>query len=500
MLQSTFLKYYNRKSTSTKTGKDNATVTGSLHSMANSSLSANEDMSACFSPTRNDYVYKRRRKHENYVTPFTEKIAVGSTKIGGSCPIFINSSEQLSLVEQRCEHLDSRFEGETERFKASIMPVESCKRDIYPWNPDTILSPQINDSTNVNTCSKSDSFNRISTAVEKERFSCTVRKSALEYYTSANDSCSSSKSNVEHGLSFAKTEGDDTAECSSSDIVSSELLQVGPLKREPSVLTRSCSSVDIVGVDGEISCSICCKICGLLDSSLKMLICDLCEEAFHLACCNPQVKEIPLDEWYCRFCMKKKPKPLLQTITPGKSLNIMSGTTESRKRALQNEFGPIMFMLKDTEPYTTGVRIGKAFQADVPDWSAPISEDSDKFGEALDLDPSDSISLNVWNSNQSSTRSSIGNWLQCREIIENGGSNDGVICGKWRRAPLFEVQTDDWDCSCAVVWDPIHADCAVPQELGTDEVMMHLKYIELLRPKLAARKLNLNRTRIGGCD
>lgn len=31
------------------------------------------------------------------------------------------------------------------------------------------------------------------------------------------------------------------------------------------------------------------------------------------------------------------------------------------------------------------------------------------------------------------------------------------------RAPLFEVQTDDWDCSCAVVWDPIHADCAVPQ-------------------------------------
>lgn len=31
------------------------------------------------------------------------------------------------------------------------------------------------------------------------------------------------------------------------------------------------------------------------------------------------------------------------------------------------------------------------------------------------------------------------------------------------RAPLYVVQTDDWDCSCSILWDPIHADCAVPQ-------------------------------------
>jgi len=31
------------------------------------------------------------------------------------------------------------------------------------------------------------------------------------------------------------------------------------------------------------------------------------------------------------------------------------------------------------------------------------------------------------------------------------------------RAPFFEVQTDVWECFCAIHWDPSHADCAVPQ-------------------------------------
>ena len=95
-------------------------------------------------------------------------------------------------------------------------------------------------------------------------------------------------------------------------------------------------------------------------------------------------------------------------------------------------------------------------------------------------------------------KTSIGNWIQCREVLDTG-----VACGKWRRytlhskwllflysydcayttmlthnvtyvyafftawtfgrAPLFVVQSSNWDCSCSVIWDPIHADCAVPQ-------------------------------------
>ncbi|GJN39021.1 hypothetical protein PR202_gb28114 [Eleusine coracana subsp. coracana] len=60
----------------------------------------------------------------------------------------------------------------------------------------------------------------------------------------------------------------------------------------------------------------------------------------------------------------------------------------------------------------------------------------------------------------------------------------GTLC----RAPLFVVQSSNWDCSCSVIWDPIHADCAVPQELETDEVLKQLKYIT------SALTQNLNQT------
>ncbi|KAG6735793.1 hypothetical protein POTOM_061541 [Populus tomentosa] len=44
----------------------------------------------------------------------------------------------------------------------------------------------------------------------------------------------------------------------------------------------------------------------------------------------------------------------------------------------------------------------------------------------------------------------------------------------------FEVQTAVWECFCCVFWDPIHADCAAPQELETDEVMKQIKYIQMV--------------------
>ncbi|KAH9329819.1 hypothetical protein KI387_001927, partial [Taxus chinensis] len=80
---------------------------------------------------------------------------------------------------------------------------------------------------------------------------------------------------------------------------------------------------------------------------------------------------------------------------------------------------------------------------------------------------------------------SMGNWLQCQNVICVDGARSigekvkDVTCGKWRRAPLSQVQNDEWDCSCAVVWDPVHADCAVPQELKTEDIMRHLKATEM---------------------
>jgi len=85
-------------------------------------------------------------------------------------------------------------------------------------------------------------------------------------------------------------------------------------------------------------------------------------------------------------------------------------------------------------------------------------------------------------SNQS--QSSIGNWIQCRETLNPGDSDKQVVCGKWRRAPLYVVQTDDWDCFSCLLWDPAHADCAVPQELKTSDVLKQLKFVNTLKNQL----------------
>nr|CAB3470715.1 unnamed protein product [Digitaria exilis] len=137
-------------------------------------------------------------------------------------------------------------------------------------------------------------------------------------------------------------------------------------------------------------------------------------------------------------------------------------------------------MLVDAESYESEVRIGSKFQADIPEWSGPILSNRDQFTEPTELDPSETTVMGCLQRFKD-TKNSFGNWIQCREVLDMG-----VVCGKWRRAPLFIVQSSDWDCSCSVVWDPIHADCAVPQELETDEVLEQLKYINkpLLWPNI----------------
>ncbi|XP_077216446.1 uncharacterized protein LOC143851013 isoform X2 [Tasmannia lanceolata] len=436
---------------------------------------------------RNDSVYRRRKLHKNSVPLFQAQKWLYSHFL--SC----QSSEYLSESEQKHDQSYSQIKGEIDVVRAPVMPVEVCNRDLLdngntsiyiqhcPQNCEDVFSTQINIPRSLEDVSKPDFINECSVR-EEQKFpvssisNSNVQKSTLESYSSANDRRSSSISNMDHGSVFFKSDSDDTAECSSSDIVATELFGKRPSKKELSVSTRARASVNIPAINGD-ACQQ-CKICGLSENPLKMLICDLCEEAFHLSCCKPRVKEVPIDEWYCQPCMKKKPKPLLG-ITTEKSSNIMSENSEYRKKTFRGESSLVSFMLKDEEPYTSGVRIGKAFQAEVPDWSDPIPNDTDNFGEALEMDPSEYASLDGWNSNQSCTDNSIGNWLQCREVIYgNIGDDEGIICGKWRRAPLFEVQTDDWDCSCCVLWDPIHSDCDVPQELGTDEVMMHLKYVQ----------------------
>lgn len=126
-------------------------------------------------------------------------------------------------------------------------------------------------------------------------------------------------------------------------------------------LHKPCSA-QILGTDslgGDIQS---CKLCGHSENIANMLLCDRCEEAFHVSCCKPRVV-LPIDEWFCPPCLK-----MSQNSSFIKSPSIGSGIGSCKF-----ELGPIAVMLKYPEPYTSKVRLGEAFQAQVPEWCDQIN-------------------------------------------------------------------------------------------------------------------------------
>lgn len=346
--------------------------------------------------------------------------------------------------------------------------------------------------------------------VEKEAFNTSSesdngRFGAETDLCCVNDSYSSSKSNMELRSTPLRTEADENGECSSSTALVVEGLHDNLSERDICIsILRSqwladglwpfkVQSFNELGVTtASCSCIRTCKVCKIQERSLEMLICDECDDAFHLSCCNPRVRKIPFDEWFCYFCLKKK-RIILNKITTD-NMRYNSGEVSRSEGAIsEEEFSLIEKMLIGIGPYKPGVRIGQEFQADVPDWSGPSLDEVYVIDEPAEIDPSEFVCSHGQNGSNLFRINSIGNWVQCRQVIEGiGGDVDGTICGKWRRAPLFEVQTDDWECFRSVLWDPAHADCAVPQELETDQVLKQLKYIEMLRPRLTAKKRKLD--------
>lgn len=51
-------------------------------------------------------------------------------------------------------------------------------------------------------------------------------------------------------------------------------------------------------------CKYCaCSVCGSKDNPDKLLLCDECDQAFHLYCLSPKLSKVPEeDDWYCKDC------------------------------------------------------------------------------------------------------------------------------------------------------------------------------------------------------
>lgn len=191
-----------------------------------------------------------------------------------------------------------------------------------------------------------------------------------------DDSCSSSKLNLDLISVSVRTDGDDTGESSSSGGLVSESLRENMSERDICIsIIRSHGLVEIASPrqdsisadDGAMAsdqdCLRTCKVCGCSETSCKMLICDQCDDAFHTSCCIPRIKRLPTDEWFCYSCLKKKRK-LLKENSSNAAANVSN----------EDKFGPIANMLKDNKPLKSSVRVGPDYQAEVPDWAGPVIE------------------------------------------------------------------------------------------------------------------------------
>ncbi|KAL6560171.1 hypothetical protein OROHE_006409 [Orobanche hederae] len=417
------------------------------------------------------FVYQRRGQHRKSLA-ITQSVVADPSE---GCQSVIISSESPSMTAK--EHKISFLECVKEVLKSPaghMVETESNAR----------AKPEFNE------CQDDDD----------DKASISGMDGVLDVYC-VNDNCSSSKSNLEPNSVALKIYTDESGECSSSgaliaekvpDELSERDIRILILKNQGLLDRARTGSTD---ASSHNYCSKPCKVCARWDSTSNMLICDTCTDAFHMSCCNPRIARIPVGEWLCSFCSGKKHKILCKSSPDGISTEIGSGNSAS-----EGGLGSLEFMFRDTEPYMSNVRIGDEFQANVPDWSGPIYNECDEWW--LEMDPSNNVSMQEESYIKPLKHSSIGNWLQCREFIQAVGDGDeGTICGKWRRAPLFEVQTDKWVCFSCVLWDPSHADCSVPQEVDTEEVKKQLKYIEILRPQLVAKRRKLVRSKsIGSQD
>ncbi|KAK4798619.1 hypothetical protein SAY86_030945 [Trapa natans] len=327
-----------------------------------------------------------------------------------------------------------------------------------------------------------------------------IEAPAINDVDSAHD-IFSLNSNAEPVSIFLKTRVEESGECSSSaiaiealedtplrekDICISILKTNGLLRKEKSLTSISDEDGNNINMvnsyrDGSCMCKACCRF----ETARDMIICDSCDDAFHLSCCNSRRRNFKeIDEWLCTSCLTKNDALERQTCSVMRPVMRVSEADIPIFTRDKENSSLISLILRDTELYKSNVRVGKGIQADVSDWTGPVKGD-DLLGEPEELDTTSHFSshgiffphLKVCNSSRPLKFSSISNWLQCKQVIDHGKT----ICGKWRRAPLSEVQTHSWECFCCVFWDPCHADCAAPQELGTDEILKQLKYIELVQ-------------------
>lgn len=45
-----------------------------------------------------------------------------------------------------------------------------------------------------------------------------------------------------------------------------------------------------------------CEVCGRSDREDRLLLCDDCDDGYHLECLEPPLETVPIADWYCSSC------------------------------------------------------------------------------------------------------------------------------------------------------------------------------------------------------
>ena len=67
-----------------------------------------------------------------------------------------------------------------------------------------------------------------------------------------------------------------------------------------------CHIPNLVTDDLGVAASLACQVCGSASMADPMLLCDGCDNGYHLQCLQPPLERIPVGDWFCPTCVERQ--------------------------------------------------------------------------------------------------------------------------------------------------------------------------------------------------
>lgn len=89
-----------------------------------------------------------------------------------------------------------------------------------------------------------------------------------------------------------------------------------PKKKKFRTITDVMKTAKRVAIPRDDYSKLTCSICGSGEKDEEMLLCDGCDNGFHMMCLRPVVVRVPMGSWYCNKCHDHSPTPIKSMSLP----------------------------------------------------------------------------------------------------------------------------------------------------------------------------------------